>query len=278
MILASSTVVACSGVPGSLGSGAERSSVVVEVVTEDALLERFPALEILGSDPDVEVVRFSSGGRPGVRIVAEFEDGYELPALLLEGVDAGGRRLTIFERFELLEIDGVWRLAATARPLDELVSAEPGNRGGADPLPPEARDDGPADAELATLQVRLPGRLARSNAATVDGGVPRWSLAGEGTQDVWLRTDPVDRPAAALLLAGLGIVAALVLVARAVSAARRSRPTVESGGADQGHPPDGPVPVPPASDETSPYPVPAWAQRPVPAGPPPLPEPSQIVR
>jgi hypothetical protein len=278
VILACSTVVACSGVPGSIATPAERSSVVIEVVPEEALLERFPALEVLGSDPDVEVVRFSAAGRPGVRIVARFDDGYELPAVLLEGVDAGGRRFTLFERFELLEIDGVWRRAATARPLEEMVTAEPGSRGGADPSPPEVREDGTPAAELATLQVRLPGRLARSNAATVDGGVPRWSIAGGETRDVWLRTDPAGAPTAALLVAGLAIVAVLVLLARRMSPARRSRSTVEPGGADDRRPPDEPALVSLGPDEASRYPVPAWAQHPIPEEPPPLPEPSQIVR
>jgi hypothetical protein len=250
-----------------------RGVVVLEVAAAAAGRERFDGLDRLGlADPSVEVEQLGDGGG-GLRLTVGFDDPYDLPPLLAGGATIRGREVRMFERFELLEVDGEWRLGAVANPLDEMVLFDADRR-----EPRVSRDAEPpsSPASPVSVSIRLPGEIARSNAASTDGGTAVWPLhESDHSTQLWMRTQPKGSIAGPVLLAAAAGAALVLLAFRSLRRPGR-RPDVPRGEDTpewETVPPSSgpddtsvlvPEPMPQPGVEHPPewFPVPAWAEHP----------------
>jgi hypothetical protein len=196
-----------------------------------------------GGQDGVEISTIAADGERGIRVSVQFDDYRQLTSSLTNG-EFEGRTLRVFQSFEITEgPDGKWSLQATVDPggFDAVMNEIPAG------LP--TGDVSPDDVAI-NLAVTLPGEVARSNAASTDGGTATWELTGSNaatTMSMENEPSSVSPLQWVMIAVGALIVLGLVLILVTAAGGRRRRRKAARhavGPANQqGWAPVGPAPV-----------------------------------
>lgn len=194
-------------------------TVEVTVFPDSDVMGQVEGLDLassVGAPPgavDLQVDRVYVDDRPGYRIEFGFADPDALGAALQAGVTVAGRRITLFESFDLREVDyGIWRLDAAVSPPGE-VFAEPTGDGGAAAEVQALLDGVTAGSTQVAIEltISMPGGVSSSNADSSSGGSATWNLdRADGPRQLYMETRPVRFPTPAQAIIG-GAALAVVL-------------------------------------------------------------------
>lgn len=172
--------------------------------------------ESFGDFKGAEVDEIKKDGRSGFRITVPFKNPEQAKKLLTGGLHVSGHSVRIFAAFDLHQLPDTdrWVFRATANTIEQIFAPFKADKAFA-PVTRALQDgtDASEAVKSADLEVSisLPGRLASSNADSIDGGTAKWKITDPAAPRA-LRANsvPQDFPTALQTILGIAVLVMLI--------------------------------------------------------------------